>query len=140
MNALYFLQGNDPAAQLHGAVGVGWYPTDDTNGAFRMGTPAEKLCIDIMHSAGMTDAGLVETMGYCDALFLVKRVLDGAGSLTVAGFRVALEQLGTGYQSPVTFSAHFAASRHEEANAARGIAFDDACACFKYNALSIAMP
>ena len=140
MNALYFLQSNDPPSQLHGSVAVGWYPSDDTNGVFRTNSAAEQLCIQIFRQTGQGAADLPETLGYCDTLFLVKRALEGAPSFTVAGFRAGLERLGTAYQPASTFASRFGPDRHEEADAARGMVFDDGCACFRYVGATFPMP
>jgi hypothetical protein len=140
MNALYFLQQNDPATQLHGSVGVGWYPSDDTNGAYRTGTPTEQTCLGLMHEVGLTDPDLAETMGYCDTLFLVKQALDTAPALNVSGLRAAIEHLGTSYVPASTFGARFGPDRHEQAAMGQTIAFDDGCACFRFTGGTIPMP
>jgi hypothetical protein len=139
-NALYFLQGNDPASQLHGSIGMGWYPSDDTNGAARTGTPPEGVCLQLMHQVGYTDSDLPETMGYCDTLFMLKRALDAAPSPTVVGLRTAIEQLGGGYVPASTFSARFGPDRHQQAASAQTLAFDDSCGCFRYTGGTVPIP
>jgi hypothetical protein len=140
MNALYFLQANDPAPQLHGSIGIGWYPSDDTNGAHRVNTPNEGVCLQIFRQVGYTDADLAETMGYCDTLLLLKQALDSAPAVNVAGLRAAMEKLGTGYTPASTFSARFAPGRHMQAAGAQTLAFDDGCACFRFTGGTVPIP
>jgi ABC-type branched-subunit amino acid transport system substrate-binding protein len=140
MNALYFLQANDPASQLHGSVGIGWYPSDDTNGAHRMGTPAEGLCLQIFRQVGYSDADLAEVMGYCDTLLLLKQALDAAPALTVSGVRAAMEKVGSSYAPASTFSARLAPGRHVQAASAQTLAFDDGCACFRFTGGNVPIP
>jgi hypothetical protein len=127
---------NAPKAQLHGAVGVGWWPTYDVDTPQDPGgNPAATLCNTILKSAGIRpDTRFAENdaIDICDSLFFLTTTLNHATQLTASGFRAAVDHLGTTYASPMTFSTQFSAGRYDGVSAVRPEAFDDACGCWKY--------
>ena len=121
----YFVNDQAPAGQLHGALVVGWSPTNDVYKEQEPGGSANRdLCYRI--------AKYRTPIRYCDGLFLLKFVLDRGASPDAAGLRRAIEGLGSAYDSPWTFVSQFGPGRHDSAGATRLAAFDDGCACFKY--------
>lgn len=127
------IAGQAPAAQLKNAVIVGWTPPNDVPAQFHPGgNPAWARCNAIMTKAGTSGAAGFYTQSTCDAFFFLKAVADTAPSLDAAGFRAAVERLGSGFNSPFTFATRFGPGRHDGAAQWRtGLFFDD-CACFRY--------
>ena len=132
----HFLQVNVPAAQLAGAVGIGWMPAEDVDFPEDPGgNPAAATCLDIMDAAGQQ---LVErttvtlALGYCDGVFLLQAALNGAREVSVSALRAGIESLGTGYVSPQTGATQFGPGRHDGPSTVRHLAFLDDCTCFSY--------
>lgn len=132
----HFLQVNVPAAQLAGAVGVGWMPAEDVDFPQEPGgNPAATTCLDIMDAAGQQ---LVErttvtlALGYCDGVFLLQAALHRSRDVSVSGLRAGIESLGDGYASPQTGATMFGPGRHDGPSTVRHLAFSDDCTCFSY--------
>ncbi|MBV9665495.1 MAG: hypothetical protein JOZ37_16115, partial [Actinobacteria bacterium] len=93
----------------------------------------------------LTQANFSGTTGFyrlppCDTLLFLRRVLDVAPDLTVEGIRTAAEQLGTSYDSPVSFANHLAPGRYDGGDAYRLIYFDDGCTCYRFTGGNHPMP
>jgi ABC-type branched-subunit amino acid transport system substrate-binding protein len=128
--------GNVPTAQLHNAIGVGWLPTFDVAAAELPSRSASATrCLALLKSKGLQPRGTVEETFYrwsCTTLFFLKAALDRSGELSIAGLRRGAESLGTDFEPASTFAARFGPGRHDGASAARHLAFDDRCTCWRY--------
>lgn len=135
---------NAPKAQLHGALGTGWWPTYDVDTPQDPGgNPATALCNSILANAGIHPNSRFaenDAIDLCDSLFFLTTNMNVAPQLTVAGFRTAVDHLGSGYRSPFTFSTEFSPGRYDGASAVRPEAFDDTCGCWKYTGPTVPAP
>lgn len=131
-----------PAAQLDGAIGVGWVPGDDLDEAqYPPGLTGVDRCLEIFRAAGVsTGVSPASSLGYCDAIFLLKEALERAPSLDAAGLHAGIAALGDSHDSAVTLSARYVPGRHDSAAAYRLLTFDTACTCFAYTGEPKAMP
>ncbi|MBV9935950.1 MAG: ABC transporter substrate-binding protein, partial [Actinobacteria bacterium] len=133
-------EGQVPKVQLKGSVAVGWLPGSDVgNNQEPADNPAAVQCFQL------TQANFSGTTGFyrlppCDTLLFLRRVLDVAPDLTVEGIRTAAEQLGTSYDSPVSFANHLAPGRYDGGDAYRLIYFDDGCTCYRFTGGNHPMP
>jgi hypothetical protein len=129
------MQGQAPAAQLSGALGVGWTPPNDVgnNPEHFPPNPASDQCRAILAAKGMPPhwAGFYTHSG-CEAIFFLRAALEHVAEFSPAGFRAAVESLGTGYRGPFGLANRFGPGRHDGGAKAQIIAFDDACTCFAY--------
>jgi hypothetical protein len=128
---------NAPAAQMHGAVGIGWWPTYDVAAPQDPGgNPARALCDSILAGAGIHPTSRFaenDAVDICDSLLFLKSALDRARAPNAEGFRAAVDGLAASYNSPFTFSTMFMPGRYDGASAVRAEAFDDGCTCWKYS-------
>jgi hypothetical protein len=127
---------NAPAAQLHGALGVGWWPTYDVDAPQDPGgIPMRNLCDSILTGAGIHPSSRFaynDAIDICDSLFFLKQGLDHAQAPNAQAFHAAVDGFATGYSSPFTYATSFAPGRFDGAAAVRPEAFDDGCKCWKY--------
>lgn len=135
-----FLAQNAPYTQLRGAKAVGWWPgVDVLDSEGPPLTAAEKRCLDV-HRKGGTDygtrtEGAAIAMAFCDMMWLVEEGAKDAGrELGDASWTEALQALGTGHPTTLTFGTKFGAGQLDGAYRYRPMAYDDspACRCFKY--------
>jgi hypothetical protein len=129
-----FLELNVPIAQVRGALGVGWSPTDDSSvKTDYTGVPLASTCLAILKKMGYpADGDPTSPMGYCDGLFFVKSVMERAPELTTKGFRLAVDALGAVNRPALTNSTTFGPAKRFGTNAVRFLAFNDGCGCFRY--------
>ncbi len=127
---------NAPAAQLRGALTVGWTPAADVNASEDPGdTPAASRCRAMMKKARLSTANradLNRMYAVCDAVLSVSAALTAGGAPSVAGLRRGYESLGSGFPSALTFGVTLDPSRHYGVNQVRDMAFDSECGCLKY--------
>jgi hypothetical protein len=125
-----------PKAQLHGAVGVGWWTFADVmyNGDASTFNSAAALCGKIMRGAGQpwTPYTYRNAMKFCDNIFLLKTLADRAGEVSQPGFYAAADRLGSSFTSPYMWKTTFHPGDHHGATYLRNLAFDDANDDFKY--------
>jgi hypothetical protein len=126
---------NSPAAQMKGALTVGWAPTEDVDQPQDPGpTPGEAHCAAVMRAAGLQgnrqDVNLMYAV--CDAVYSFRDALNAGGQASVPGLRRGYEALGNGFRPALTFTATFGPGRHYGVNAVRDIAYDSECSCLKY--------
>ena len=134
-NSLDYLQKNAPPEQLQGSAGLGWFPSSDVGrGEGAEPGPLEQRCAEIMKGAGiaLNDSGN-DRIAYatCDVFRLVELATDAGGEVAAAAIRAGIESLGE-YESTGTFASRFGPGRHDGTTHARRIAFDDDCACYRY--------
>ena len=132
-----YTEKNEPAAQLARSVAVGWRPTLDVNPPQDPKDNAnEQLCLRVVHRAGIeTNDRVAENsvLGVCEFLLFLKQGLEGAPELSPAGLRARVDRLGSGFASSQTPRTLFAPGRYDGVAALRWVAFDSACACFRYS-------
>jgi len=131
------LQGVSSARAQRGAMGIGWQPMNDVDGAHDPGTISARqaLCLKLLKDAGQdtsTRATSVLGLWYCDNLFFLHDAMLHASSFDVRGLRQGAESL-TSFEAASTFRSTFAPSRlHDGASAYRLFAFKDDCSCYQY--------
>jgi len=127
---------NVPAAQMNGALTVGWAPAIDVAARQDPGdTPGAKHCRAVMTAGGLsvTNRNDLEAMySVCDALYSFRAALVAGRAPTVAGLRSGFESLGTSFPTALSFSAHLGPNRHYGIDAVRDMAWDSGCGCLKY--------
>jgi len=135
---LQFLQSNAPASQLEGAMGIGWNPIGDVDGARDPGPVSSRaaLCTKIARDAG-EDVGQRSVVGivhsFCDSLFFLADASKGAAQLDVRSFATSAQALGRGFESAYTFSSLLAPGRlNDGASSYRLFSFRNDCSCFAY--------
>jgi hypothetical protein len=126
-----------PAAQLHGVLGVGWFPASDVDAAHDPGdvSATETRCKKVMADAGLATTDrltLTVQLINCDLFAMLADALTRAGAITPAALQQGAASLGTSFLSAFTFEERFGAGRYDGAAAARDLAYDDPCACFRY--------
>lgn len=141
----YVLEENVPDAQLVGAIGVGWAPSDDMSFANdKLDRPAAALCGEILRSAGVSNfpsrIAWSNALNYCDSLLFLAAALNGAPELTPVGLRMGVGALGATYASAITFATAFDVDRHDGAAGARYFAYAESCLCFRYTSAVVEAP
>lgn len=131
------LEGNAPADQQAGAMGIGWQPMNDVDTSHDPGifSDRERLCLQLIKNAGQnTSVRATALIGLwlCDNFFFLRDALLHAPNLTIAGLRAGAESL-TRYDAASTFSSRFAPGRlHDGAAAYRIFAYKTNCSCYEY--------
>jgi hypothetical protein len=136
VNGPLLLSKNEPAGQLIGSVGVGWFPDFDVD--FAQDPPANastRRCRAIMRSIGVSlkdraSEGLA--MNTCDTFWFLKAAIESSTEFSPAGLATAVAGLGTSYVPAGGFAAKFGPGRPDGAAAARDFEFVASCSCFKY--------
>jgi hypothetical protein len=128
-----------PQREQEGAEGVGWFPSLEETSTDWSKTPLPPnghLCYKIMKDAGQQQSGAnaqAVQLGICDRLFFFKQTMDTVtGPLNRTTALAAINRIGTGYASSVTFGLNITADRHDGAYLVRNMAFQDGCKCFRY--------
>ena len=131
------LQGNAPAAQQAGSMGMGWQPMNDVDTSHDPGifSDREKLCLKIIKDSGQdtsSRATALTGLWICDNLFFLHDALLHAPTFTIAGLQAGAESL-THYDAASTFSSRFAPGRlHDGAAVYRIFAYKANCSCYAY--------
>lgn len=131
------LEGNAPARQQEGAMGIGWQPMNDVNQANDPGIlgPRQQLCLKLIRKAGQdTTVRATALIGLwlCDGLFFLRDALQKAPSFSAAGLRTGVESLRD-FDAASTFRSGFAPGRlHDGASLYRMFAFNSECRCYRY--------
>ena len=127
---------NSPAAQLKGALTVGWSPLQDVNAEQDPGpTAGAARCTAVMRAAGITSANRQDIKleyAVCDAVYALRGALTAGGEPSVAGLRHGFEALGSRLRMALTFASSFGPGRHYGVDSVRDMAFDSACGCLRY--------
>jgi hypothetical protein len=132
--------GGAPAAQLKGAVGVGWQPTSDIGTYGVRGgpgdTPARRQCRAIEKPTGQVASNPQELIAnqYCDAVLYLQAAANAINSTVISGSSIlkGFSALGSSQSSAVTFSTFLSSTQHDGAATYRPFAFGQACGCFQY--------
>lgn len=135
-----YLRANAPAGQLHGAVGLGWYPGDDLDAA--RAVQVERSFPNWSHcAAALKAAGYGEDFAvFCTPFLFLQHALALGTGLTPAGLRAGADKLGDTSYSTANFGTFYGPGRSDGAAVARNIAYDDACSCFNYTGSPYRIP
>lgn len=131
------LAANVPKAQLRGARGIGWVPSIDVAPDHDPLTKAagRQRCLKIFAAEGVTFSSanaLAIGTTQCDLLRVLELAGARAGAMTGQGIAAGAMQLGTSFESAVTFSTAFGRDRRDGAASYRPTAFLGECECFRY--------
>jgi hypothetical protein len=127
---------NSPAAQLRGALTVGWSPTIDVDAAQDPGdTRGAAVCRAVMKRGGIvassrSDQQVMYTV--CDLVVALRTALTAGGVPTVQGLRSGFESLGSTLRTALTFDALLGPRRHYGVDSVRDMAYDTGCSCLRY--------
>lgn len=139
--AQYLLQsGSAPAAQLQGALGIGWHTILDVPYrnwlTDKHSSPSRRRCGQVLSRAGIQAQSVFAATlaaGLCDALFTLELVMGKAGAtLNRDSYRTALSVLGGGYQSAATPGTDITLDRRDGATRYFFWGFDARCGCMTY--------
>jgi ABC-type branched-subunit amino acid transport system substrate-binding protein len=127
------------ARQLEGAMGMGWNPLQDVDGAHDHvsdANPAWVHCKDIMTKAGVNMETRITAYAagqYCDTLYVLVPMATQASGYTGKGLMQQAAGIGRSFQSALTtMGTNLTANRRDGVGAARDLAYDVACTCFQY--------
>jgi hypothetical protein len=130
-----------PYRQLHGAVGVGWFPTLDLPESKQTDAhsgPGRKACLDTMARAevsyGSTNAKAIALL-LCDAFYAFDtaiELLPEGGSIAAATFMPALERTGGRFQVATLPAGGFRPGRRYPVTEGYPWAFSISCQCMEY--------
>ena len=125
-----FMAGNAPAAQLTGAMAVGWEPQYDVtdSDAVLAPDPTWRGCAHVLRRAGFP----ARDGRRCTAIYFLEQALRGARSLTPEVLRAGADRIGSRPYSTQNYQTFFRPGRYDGVRAVRLLRFDAACTCFRY--------
>ena len=130
------LQANGDPTQLAGAVGLGWYPTLDTDQAHDPGPgPGTKDCLSALSAGGQTFTGrFAEAFGLavCDGIHLAALGAESGGGLSPTAVRAGIVRLGTRFPTGGAFGSGLSSTNFGMPGAGRDLGWDTSCSCFTY--------
>jgi hypothetical protein len=127
---------NAPAAQMKGALTVGFVPLKDVNDPQDPGeNAAGKRCRAVMTKAGLNtnnrpDRGTMYNV--CDGLYAMRDALAAGRAPTVRGLREGYEALGRSFAPASTFQTIMGPTRHYGIDVVRDMAYNSECSCLVY--------
>jgi hypothetical protein len=127
---------NAPAAQLRGALTVGWSPAQDVDEQQDPGpTAGAAHCNAVMRAAGLSHGNrqdLKLMYAVCDAVYSLRAALTAGREPSVLGLRRGYESLGSRFAPALTFHALLRPDRHYGVSSVRDMAYDSDCSCLRY--------
>jgi hypothetical protein len=131
------LQSNGNAAQLAGALGVGWYPTIDTDQADDPGPGVGKnACIAALAAGGQTFGGrrfaTAVGLAICDGIHVATYGATAGGGLDPSSIRGGIVKLGANFPAGGPFGSGLSQTNFALPGAGRDLGWDTACKCFTY--------
>ena len=123
---------NVPAAELKGALFLGWDPVSDVPDLSQL-TPAGKACLRFFRQQPQdtpNERGALMTA--CESIDFLKAAITAAGRADGAPSLVAGASRLSGYASAYTFQVGLSTTRRDGVVAYRPGKWDDACGCFTY--------
>lgn len=131
------LESNGNPAQLNGALGVGWYPTIDTDAGHDPGSgPGAPSCLADLAKGGQTFAGrrFAEAVGLaiCDGLHLAVVGAKAGGGLDPSSIREGIVAEGPHFPAAGGFSSGLSATNYAMPGSGRDLGWDPGCTCFSY--------
>lgn len=138
------LDANGDHSQLRGAMGVGWYPTLDTNAAEDPGPgPGTTACLAALRKGGQTFEGKrfaqAFGMALCDGLRLAVLGAKAGGGLDPVSIRRGIVALGTSFPVGGSFGSGLSETNYALPGAGRDVQWDTACDCFHYTGSTYAI-
>lgn len=134
------LASNAPAAQLEGAIGLGWQPDDDVPVPQAVeilrANPNWGHCAEAVTAAGLSE----EIATLCTPFLFLQEAMARAPALTPLGLRAGADQLGGTPYSNQTFGTLYGPGRFDGAAEGRRVAFDASCGCFAYTGGLLPIP
>lgn len=123
-------------SQLHGALGIGWRPTQDVDEAQDPGpvSPLATRCTKLMKDAGEDVS--TRTVVYlshiaCEQMWSVAAALRKGGASTVPAMVAGFGSLGRVVPT-LSFGERWAPDRRASNTTVADLRYDDACRCFTY--------
>ena len=135
-----------PQDSLPGSIGVGFSQGSDTPNEFYTWatTDAQKECKAIFDEAGVTFPGIDEArtaLMYCDSVRFLKAVGDLSGAtLNASSIARSAADLGDTFQAASGFGTSFSADTRAGGSAYSVLAYDDSCACYRYQGDPVPYP
>lgn len=125
-----FMATNAPAAQLSGAMAVGWEPQYDVaeSDVVFSGNALWRQCVQVVRKAGFS----ARDGRRCTAIYFLEQSLHGAKQLSPGGLRDGASRLGSRNYSTQNYRTFFRPERYDGVSAVRLLRFDAACTCFRY--------
>ena len=125
--------------QLHGAVGLGWFPSIDVPAAAgaKVSPPGTKRCLDVIkkrtgQSFTSSNAATI-ALTKCDmAWFLAEAVRRAGGSITTPSVLRAVEGMGTSFQGALLPRYGFGPGRRDAVETGFDMRWDTSCECNTY--------
>jgi hypothetical protein len=129
------LQQVAPAAELAGALGVGWAPSVDVDGAHDPGStgPAYVRCLATMHRHQVdvtTRAALANALGICDGLQVLAQSMRAGGGFD--GPHITAGRATFSFEATATFSGLHNEGSIAIPTAVRDYGYLTSCSCFAY--------
>jgi hypothetical protein len=126
-----------PAAQLAGAMGVGYSAPLDVAAADAPVSADRGACDDIYKEAkvdvgGNSVSGRYSAIALCGELLTVRAALAGVQDPTPDRLAAELERLSTA-PDVLALSSRLDAGHHDGAASVRALAFDGTCSCMRYS-------
>ena len=125
-----FMAENAPAAQMSGAMAVGWepqYDVADSDGVLR-DQPQWRACVAVVKRAGFT----ARDGRRCTALYFLEAALRRSSTVTPAALRAGADRLGATAYSTQTYATRFGPGRYDGVAAVRVLRLEESCTCFRY--------
>ena len=125
-----FMASNAPAAQMTGAVAVGWEPQYDVadSDAVLSGSSVWRQCAAVMKKAGFP----ARDGRRCTAVYFLEQALRGSPGFSAGLLRQGADQLGATAYSTQTYATSYGPGRYDGVSAVRVLRFEGACTCFRY--------
>jgi hypothetical protein len=129
---------NMPADQLSGSMGLGWLPYLDlpSNAWSSVTTPGITECRKALAQAQQDfSSGTTLAIGawICDEWTFLRDTFAAGATPDEAGLRRAAESLGRSFTPAATFGSSLSVGgTHDGASQYRLLAYNDACACYRY--------
>jgi ABC-type branched-subunit amino acid transport system substrate-binding protein len=123
-----------PAAQLAGAIGIGYSAPLDVAAADAPGSDARSECDDILKGVdvgGASISGRYSALALCGQMLTVRAALANDRDPSPARLSSALEHLGAA-PSVLALSSRLDTSHPDGAASVRSLAFDSGCTCMRY--------
>jgi ABC-type branched-subunit amino acid transport system substrate-binding protein len=127
-----------PADELKNSVNVAWGDTDAPYDAGWHQNATRERCEALMRKHGVDMSSVnahVTALAACEELGFLQAVVARLGSapLTADNFIAAVNALGGGVPSGMTYATNFSPSQHDGIAAVRNMRFVDSCTCYKYS-------
>ena len=129
------LQSVGPARQQVGAVGIGWAPAWDVSDQEDPGVlgPGHAACLKA--TAGVQQPGRLAkafTLNLCDGLEYVTQGANRGKGLLADALSSGITQVSSSFSSAVSFGNGLSPARLFVPGAARDLAWNPTCTCFRY--------